>query len=437
MSGPLAIGAVSAVLRNMLDNGVIDANAALQTPVRVTAVAPDTIDLSDLQREPQLNLFLYQVTPNSGWRNQALPSRNGSGERLTNPPLALDLHYLLTAYARDDFHAEVLLGYAMQVLHERPMLDRRAIRLTLDLGLPASAGLPALYGALAASDLAEQVEAIKITPAMMGGDEMSKLWTAIKSSYRPSFGYLVSVVLIEAKQPTLNAMPVLSRGGLPDPVTGRDPGVKVNPDLLPPFPTLFKALPPPGQIAARLGETITLQGARLSSTTAVVASLAHRLLVTPLELPVTVATDAKASFQLPNDAAAEAIYPAGFWQVSLRVTPPGTLPLVERETNAVGLTIAPEPVVPPLSADPIEVRMNVRPKVRVQQRAELSIGAATAIATGRTDAAEPLIFMFSPSLPVGSGQKLRLRVDGVDSRLVDRTEGQPPAFDPTQVLDIS
>src|SRR5690606_7375408 len=129
VSSPLAIGAVSAVLRNLLDDAMITSVApALGTTVTVTAVAPDTIDLDDEQMAPRLNLFLHQVTPNAGWRNGALPSRSGAGERLANAPLALDLHYLLTAYGRADFQAEILLGYAMHVLHERPWLDRASIR---------------------------------------------------------------------------------------------------------------------------------------------------------------------------------------------------------------------------------------------------------------------------------------------------------------------
>ena len=52
-----------------------------------------------------------------------------------------------------------------------------------------------------ASDLADQVELIKITPAAMSIDDMSKLWTAIQSNYRPSSAYQVSVVLIEGTRP--------------------------------------------------------------------------------------------------------------------------------------------------------------------------------------------------------------------------------------------
>ncbi|MGZ8323641.1 MAG: Pvc16 family protein, partial [Rhodoplanes sp.] len=62
-----------------------------------------------------------------------MPSRSGTGgERLTNAPLALDLHYVMIAYGRADFQAEILLGYGMHLLHERPVLDRAAIRRALN-----------------------------------------------------------------------------------------------------------------------------------------------------------------------------------------------------------------------------------------------------------------------------------------------------------------
>src|SRR5207237_7889 len=79
-----------------------------------------------------------------------------SGERLSNAPLALDLHYILTAYGRADFQAEILLGYAMHLLHECPMLDRAAVRRALNPSPLDVSMLPPAFQALAASDLADQ-----------------------------------------------------------------------------------------------------------------------------------------------------------------------------------------------------------------------------------------------------------------------------------------
>ncbi len=63
----------------------------------VTALPPDRIVTTPTEPS-QLNLFMYQALVNTAWRNVGMPSHAAAGERLTNPPLGLDLHYLLTAF---------------------------------------------------------------------------------------------------------------------------------------------------------------------------------------------------------------------------------------------------------------------------------------------------------------------------------------------------
>jgi hypothetical protein len=214
VSNALAIASVTAVVKNLLDNGLIDDRVTSTVGhVNVTALAPDLIPL-EKNAESQLNLFMYLVTPNAAWRNVGLPSRDADGDRRTNPPLALDLHYLLTAYASKDLHAEILLGYAMQLLHETAVLPRAGIRRALAVpGLveDPTASLPPELEALATSGLAEQVEAIKFTPDSMGPEELSKLWAGLQSRYRPSATYRASVVLIEAEKSTRAPLPVRAR----------------------------------------------------------------------------------------------------------------------------------------------------------------------------------------------------------------------------------
>src|SRR5918999_65428 len=289
MSSPLAIGAVSAVLRNLLDNGLVDVGSPLGS-VAVTAVAPDTIKLDEVDAPPSLNLFLYRTTPNQGWHDAGLPRFDTNGTRLSNPPLALNLHYLLTAYGSADFQAEILLGYAMHLLHERPVLDRAAVRRALDPSPLGPSILPPEFQALVASDLADQIEAVTVTPEPMDTEEMSRLWSAIQAHYRPTSSYLVSLVLIEARKPSRTPLPVLSRGPV-DPSTGRDRGVVVEPSLLPPFPTVERVVPPDEQPAARLGETIRLEGHHLDGASTV-ARFSHRLLADPNEVTVGASPDA-------------------------------------------------------------------------------------------------------------------------------------------------
>jgi hypothetical protein len=210
MSDALAIAAVTAVLKDLLHNGLTAHKVGdIVGEVTVSSLPPDKVLPNGGDDPNQLNLFLYQVTPNAGWRNVGLPSRDAAGDRISNPPLALNLHYLLTAYGNKELFPEIILGHAMHLLHEVPVLSRDGIRKALTPPpLPAPPPFPP---ALATSELASQVEQIKITPETLNTEEVSKLWSAFQTHYRPTAAYQVTVVLIEAKSSTKAALPVQGR----------------------------------------------------------------------------------------------------------------------------------------------------------------------------------------------------------------------------------
>lgn len=209
MSSPYAIAAVTATLTRVLHEGLIAFKVAdiVGGNVTVSALPPDKVVLPPANEATnQLNLFLYQATRNQGWASVGYPSRDARGERIGNPPLALDLHFLLTAYGIQPFFSEIVLGHAMHLLHESPVLTRDAIRKALKAVTP-----PKLSTALAGSDLADQVEQIKITPVPMSTEEISRLWTAFQASYRATAAYLATVVLIESRRPARPSLPVRQR----------------------------------------------------------------------------------------------------------------------------------------------------------------------------------------------------------------------------------
>ena len=421
MSSPLAIGAVSAVLRNLLDNGFIDVGTG---PVKVMAVAPDLVKLDDPEAPPSLNLFLWRVTRNQGWANAALPAFDGNGTRLTNTPLALDLHYLLTAYGSSDFQAEILLEYAMHLLHERPVLDRAAIRRALDPSPLGPTILPPAFQALTASDLADQLDAVTITDESLDNEELARVWTAIQTHYRPSTAYRVTVVLIEARKPTREALPVLTRD------------VEVVPDLVPPYPTIetIETVKAP---AARLGEKITISGHDLEGTSTVVR-LMHHMLDGPHEITVGTSDDPDAiDVTLPSGPTAEADWPAGIYTVTVElIRPTDTKP---RESNVAALLLAPEPLLPPSTiardagTGDVTVTLDVRPEVRPGQEAQLVLGGDGALADAIATSSSTLTFHLG-DVPSGP-QWVRLTVDGVESLLVDRS-ADPPAFDSSQSVAV-
>ncbi len=105
MSTALALAGVSAVLQFYL-NEIYSNLSFFPNTVTVSSVAPDVVQ-DELSKQTgvqnQVNLFLHQVTYNQGWRNMSLPSLGPDGRtQLDNPPLALDLHYLLTVYGSED-----------------------------------------------------------------------------------------------------------------------------------------------------------------------------------------------------------------------------------------------------------------------------------------------------------------------------------------------
>ena len=198
MSSASGIAAVTAVLKDLLNNGLIAQDAAaVLGDVTVTALTPDRITQTTTS---QLNLFLYLVMPNLGWRNVGQPSRAADGTLISGPPLALDLFYLLSSYGAKDLHAEILLGYAMKLLHETPVLSSDAIRgaLSPSYEVNGAPGIPPELQDLFSSGLADQIEQIKITPNYLNSEEMFKLWMGIQSPYRLTMSYHVSVVLIDS-----------------------------------------------------------------------------------------------------------------------------------------------------------------------------------------------------------------------------------------------
>jgi hypothetical protein len=421
MSSALAIAGVTAVLKDLLDGGIIDHNLAstMGQDVVVSALAPDSIELGN-DSIRRLNLFLHQATPNAAWRNVGYPSRNSTGERIGNPPLALDLHYLLTAYGTLDLEAEVLLGYAMQVLHETPVLARAAIRKALNPPSPPVTGslLPIIYQALQASDLADQIEQIKITPSVMNTEELSKLWTAFQSHYRPTAPYQVTVVLIESRKPARSPLPVLKRH------------VEVRASMVPPFPEIESIELLNSQIAAQLGELITLHGHDLDGSGHTLLLTNPRLAIDTTVAPAAAPDATTAAFTLPNTTVDfPAGFPAGTYAATLQLVH-GSDPM-PRLTNQLPLSIAPRMTA--LLPTPVNLAANgsltltptCAPGLRPDQRVSMILGGHEVLAEPFAAVTTTPTFVFKRFSP--GKYWVRLRVDGVDSRLIDYN-AKPPAF---------
>ena len=427
MSNALAIAAVTAALKDLISAGLLGLDLSAIGNVGVGALPPDRIATG--QTEPnQINVFLYRVTPNTGWCNTGLPARDSAGQRVGRPPLALDLHYLVTTYGAQDLNAEALLGLTMQILHETPALSRDRLRALLGGATPP-------FGSFSALSLADQIEWLKITPDFLDSEELSKLWAAMQARYRPSMAYRVSAVLIESDAAVRAPLPVLRRGA-----EDRGPVALAGagPVLIGARPAQSELLP-----AARLGDLLQLTGRRLvaADTTVLFENARTGSL---RSLPALPGDDAQSLHaQLPDagvDPAAMADWSVGVYALRLRHAPAGQPAM---ESNAVPLALSPRIAVAPLAAAPGAVALTVTctPRLHPLQHAgvRLLFGdrefAADSI-DSPADTTQPTTLQFTVTDAVAGSHPVRLRVDGVDS-LPTVADAAGFAFDPQQTVVIA
>jgi hypothetical protein len=429
MSNALAISAVTATLQYYLTNMYAEAEGVPQ-PVTVSCMAPDqvlTAVSGANDTENQVNLFLHQVTHNAAWRNSDFASFSADGTRwLTNPPLALNLHYLLTAYGSDNWQAEALMGYALMLLHECPVLTRGDVVAVLKI-LTKTSVYPGPYPLnpaspyLSSTGIADQIEMIKITPEPLGREEMAWLWTALKADYRLTFPFQVSVLLMLPEKSASMALPVLR------PVFG------VQPMVVAEITSLKYVLQ---QTAALPGDAVTVIGDNLAGATRVMVSNQRYGVQMPLDL--TLAAGGY-SFQLPLESVT--LYPAGVYDLTVQfldsmgnsVQTSNTVPL------AISPTLPPQTIITAtiVGTDLISVPVTgIAPLVWEGQSVSLALSTQAAPLVSKSAPAQwfsgnvsALTFEFDPGLPLATKLLGRIQVDGVTSQVQVNWTPFPPTFE--------
>lgn len=418
MSNEYAIAAVTLTLRNLLDNikeiknnddfELLPDDAKPKNEILVGNLPLDQAYEADKSKN-HINLFLYHVEHNQTWRNMPIPGRTKPGET-GNPPLPLNLYYIITAYGENgsEIIGHLLLGKAMSILHDHVLLGRDEIKSAFQL-----------------SGVHNQIERLRITPQPISLDEVSKLWSGFQTQYRLSAAYEVSVVLMESRRPTRTPLPVLT--------IGKDnKGVMVQPHLLSPYPALDEILIPGSKPGAFGGDVLTLKGSNFEGDT-VTIQFYHPQLEEPLELsPDDDPTALSMEVTLPD---LPAVWPAGLYRVSIVVTTgddtrtTNQLPMMKLP-RVTGTTFSP---ISPPTAESYHASIDCTPLVLPGQSASLLLGDREFFADAPAGATGTLTFQLSG---VKDGDYyLRLRIDGVDSLLIDRTVS-PPVFDSNQKVTL-
>jgi hypothetical protein len=128
---------------------------------------------------------------------------------------------------------------------------------------------------------------------------------------------------------------------------------------------------------------------------------------------------------------------------SARTTNESPLPVAPRIVQIEGKSLTPPPADPPgVSRTNVQdglgnltLHLACEPEVLPDQRAELILDDIALPAAPRPGPTGSLTFT-AKGMPAGTF-RLRLRVDGVDSLLVDRSEARQPRFDESQRVTIA
>jgi hypothetical protein len=205
VSNSLAVAAVTSAVRYVLERALEAAHAGPVGGAVVTTLRPDALTDTTQVATPGINLYLYDVRPSHAWNLTDLPTRRPDGTLAQRPVAALDLHYLLTCYGDDDsLDAQRLLGRAVLALAVTPVLTRDVVAASV-----------ARYGDelefLPGSDLADQVERVKVAPFALSLEETSRLWGLFQTPHQLSQTYVATAALLEPDLAPRRSLPVRQR----------------------------------------------------------------------------------------------------------------------------------------------------------------------------------------------------------------------------------
>jgi hypothetical protein len=128
-----------------------------------------------------VSVFLYRVYVNNTQRS--VGARMSLDGRRLRPPLSLDLHFLLTAWAQDASLQHAIAGWMMRALEDTPRFP---------------AGL--LNHRFAGSFHAD--ESVELAVTELTTEELFRIWEVIvNNAYQVSVPYVARVVRIESLQP--------------------------------------------------------------------------------------------------------------------------------------------------------------------------------------------------------------------------------------------
>ena len=174
--------AVMRLLQESYRPDLIEPAASLQFEVYATA------DFKDHMAQG-LSLFLYRVHVNATQRSPLVKDPVGNVRRQLLP---LDLHFFITAWAPKASLQHAILGWAMRLLEDNPVLSSSLLNGVRE-------------------DTFRGDETVEMVAGQLTNEELMRIWDDLGAEYQLSVPYVARVVRIESLYELSEGEPVTRR----------------------------------------------------------------------------------------------------------------------------------------------------------------------------------------------------------------------------------
>jgi hypothetical protein len=138
-----------------------------------------------------ISLYLYRVTVNS---NRNLPARLAQDGRRYRPPIPLDVHFLVTAWAETAIRQQRMLGFAIRTIEDTPILPAGVLN--------QHSPEPNVF---------RPEESVELVYEIVTVQDIGYIWDVAQTKEQPSATYVARMVTIESTVAIEEAGPVQTR----------------------------------------------------------------------------------------------------------------------------------------------------------------------------------------------------------------------------------
>lgn len=193
MPDGFALAALCHALRFRIERMIRENDVAVTGQFELVTRAPEALAATP-PATATLTVYPYLLTPNPGWQSSRASAYSSTGERHSDPWLALDVCFVLAGYPPANGEVERVLGLALLAMHETPVLTPEILETAASQTFPDGSPLPQ-----ALRDLAAQPAPLKLSPLPMDLEILSQLWSALNTGARTGMAYQLSTVLMERR----------------------------------------------------------------------------------------------------------------------------------------------------------------------------------------------------------------------------------------------